>query len=240
MAYGNTYEEAKAGFSHPAVFDDSDRRIIHAINEPEFSLACSILKKGASSPMYKPGVLYVESGSLNIDGFPASAGRVIEVPNLGAKAPLMKVEENARVYFFTGPEAEKIKFLQDKFTSDVRDKYWGKIETIVSREFSGKRIFMKAGTLSSLEYHVHKKESYYLQQGKLRVGVRVGRAENRAVILNPGDAFIMPPGLMHMRIAEEDCVIIEASTKDEDSDSHIVEDGQKLAYEDAIKTYKPE
>jgi len=29
-----------------------------------------------------------------------------------------------------------------------------------------------------------------------------------------------------MRIAEQDCVIIEVSTKDDDGDSHIVEDGR--------------
>jgi hypothetical protein len=43
------------------------------------------------------------------------------------------------------------------------------------------------------------------------------------------DRYHIEPGLMHMRMALEDTVIIELSTTDDDSDSHIVEDG---------KTYK--
>ena len=57
----------------------------------------------------------------------------------------------------------------------------------------------------------------------------VGRGSNTSVILRQGDVYHIEPGLMHMRIALEDTVIIELSTTDDDSDSHIVEDG---------KTYK--
>ena len=35
---------------------------------------------------------------------------------------------------------------------------------------------------------------------------------------------------MHMRMALEDTVIIEFSTLDDDSDSHIVEDGKKYVH----------
>ena len=37
---------------------------------------------------------------------------------------------------------------------------------------------------------------------------------------------------MHMRIALEDTVIIEVSTKDSDSDSHLVEDGKKYKFKE--------
>ena len=89
--------------------------------------------------------------------------------------------------------------------------------------------WMNAHTQSSLEYHVKKKESYYIESGCLKVGLRIGRGKNTSVTLNQGDVFHIPPGLMHMRIAMLDTVIIEVSTTDDDSDSHIVEDG---------KTYK--
>ena len=105
-------------------------------------------------------------------------------------------------------------------------KYWGYITTVfTSEDFALKEVFMKANTQSSMEYHIRKDEYYYIQSGKLKVGMRIGRAQNKSVILNKGDIFHIPPGLMHMRIALEDTIIIEWSNKDDDSDSNIVEDG---------------
>ena len=114
--------------------------------------------------------------------------------------------------------------------ADYRDKYWGWIKTCsATNDFTLKHIFMHKDSQSSLEYHVKKDENYYILSGRLKVGLRTGRAENREVILNEGNIYHIPPGLMHMRIALEDTHIIEWSNKDDDSDSHIVEDG---------KTYK--
>ena len=106
-------------------------------------------------------------------------------------------------------------------------KYWGTMSTLFEGcDYTVKRIFMRSGEQSSLEYHCKKKESYYIESGRLRVGIRIGRAKNHSVILHQGDVFHIPVGLMHMRIAEQDCIIIEVSTKDDDGDSHIVEDGR--------------
>ena len=116
-----------------------------------------------------------------------------------------------------------------KVIKDI-DKYWGNIKTIFENDqYTVKRIYMRAGTQSSMEYHIHKQESYYIESGCLKVGTRIGRAKNTSLILNKGDIFHIPVGFMHMRIALEDTVIIEFSTPDDDADSHIVEDG---------KTYK--
>ena len=111
-------------------------------------------------------------------------------------------------------------------TTDVRDKYWGRIETIVSGDVAGKRILVRKGGQSSLEFHVEKRESYYIHSGLLKTGLRIGRAENHSIVLGPGDSYDVNPGVMHMRMALEDTVIIEASTRDSDADSHLVEDGQ--------------
>ena len=111
--------------------------------------------------------------------------------------------------------------------TDFRDKYWGWIKTCAATEdFTLKHIFMMEGKQSSLEYHVKKNENYYILSGKLQVGLRIGRAENKSIILNEGEVFHIPPGLMHMRIALKDTHIIEWSNKDDDYDSHIVEDGK--------------
>ena len=112
----------------------------------------------------------------------------------------------------------------------IEEKYWGSIQTIYADdEFTLKEIFMKAGTQSSMEYHLRKDEKYYIQSGKLRLGLRIGRAQNKSIILSKGDVYHVPPGLMHMRMAIEDTTIIEWSNRDDDRDSNIVEDG---------KTYK--
>jgi len=114
---------------------------------------------------------------------------------------------------------------------EKRDKYWGYITTVfATQDFTLKEVFMKGGTQSSMEYHVNKDEYYYIQSGKLKVGMRIGRAKNKSIILEAGDVFHIPPGLMHMRIAIEDTLVIEWSNKDDDSDSNIVEDGKTYVF----------
>ena len=114
---------------------------------------------------------------------------------------------------------------------NCEEKYWGNMSTIFDRlGVTVKRIFMRAGTQSSMEYHIHKQESYYIEQGKLDVGLRIGRGKNKFVTLEQGQVFHIQPGLMHMRMAVEDTVIIELSTTDDDSDSHIVEDGKTYTF----------
>ena len=113
------------------------------------------------------------------------------------------------------------------------EKYWGGMKTLFENDqYTVKRIFMKKNTQSSMEYHVKKKESYYIEKGKLKIGTRIGRAKNTSLILNQGDVFHIPVGFMHMRIALEDTVIIEFSTLDDDSDSHIVEDGKTYTHKE--------
>ena len=113
------------------------------------------------------------------------------------------------------------------------DKYWGNMKTLFENDlYTVKRIFMKKGTQSSMEYNVKKEESYYIESGQLKVGTRIGRGENTSITLNEGDVFHIPVGFMHMRIALEDTVIIEFSTLDDDSDSHIVEDGKTYIHKE--------
>lgn len=111
-------------------------------------------------------------------------------------------------------------------TSNVLEKYWGRIETFADGDVAAKRLLVKRGGQSSMEFHVHKRETYFIHSGLLKIGLRVGRAENRSIVLKAGDSYDIRPGFMHMRMALEDTVIIEASTRDSDSDSFLVEDGQ--------------
>ena len=114
------------------------------------------------------------------------------------------------------------------------DKYWGNMSTLFETDdYSIKKIFMKKGSQSSMEFHIKKEESYYIDSGKLKVGLRIGRGENKSVILEEGDVFHIKPGLVHMRIALEDTIIIEASTKDDDGDSYLIEDGKTYIFEES-------
>lgn len=107
------------------------------------------------------------------------------------------------------------------------DKYWGNMQTLFENDlYTVKRIFMHKNTQSSMEYHISKEESYFIESGRLKIGTRIGRAKNTSLVLEKGDIFHIPVGFMHMRIALEDTVIIEFSTLDDDGDSHIVEDGK--------------
>ncbi len=122
-----------------------------------------------------------------------------------------------------------------KPTGDVREKYWGRIETILSEEVAAKRIFVQKGGRGSLEFHVEKRETYYIHSGLVKVGLRIGRAENHSIVMSPGESYDVRPGVMHLREGLEDTVIIEVSTRDSDSDSYLVEDGQTYHHIDAVQ-----
>lgn len=112
------------------------------------------------------------------------------------------------------------------------NKYWGQ-EMLIENCSDGsviKRIDMHAGKQSSLEYHVTKRETYYLLYGELEIGLRIGRAENRSLLLFAGESFSIQPGLMHMRIALTDLTIIEWASSNDFSDSHLVQDGTRYRH----------
>lgn len=91
---------------------------------------------------------------------------------------------------------------------------------------------MKADTQSSMEYHLKKREMYWIESGQLKLGIRRDRAINDIVLLNEGECFEIPPGMMHCRMAVTDCVIIEACSFDSPEDTFIVHDGHTYKHEE--------
>ena len=233
MGYGNTFGEVVSRKSHPEKMETEYGWKIEAINEPEFSLKQYFLRKGFNGKVEFNGVVFLEDGKFSIKTEEREI--VLEKQKsirLSKKSYYIKADEDCLLYVFSGSTGIELD-LTPKETSNVRDKYWGKIEDIESNNnFTAKRIFMNANGQSSLEYHVNKKEGYIKQSGKLKVGTRVGRAKNKSIILEAGDVFVVPQGVMHMRIGMEDTEIIEISTKDDDADSHLVEDGQKYIHKE--------
>lgn len=235
MGYGNTFEEVASRKKHPEKIETEYGWRVEVINEPEFSLKQFFLKKGFNGKSeINGGVIFLEKGKLTIkkenDTIVLEKGKSVRIPedfsyNISA-------DEECLLYVFSGSSEAKLD-LEPKETFGILDKYWGKIESIESNDnFAAKRIFMNKDGQSSLEYHCHKKEGYIIQSGKLKVGTRVGRAENKSIILEEGDVFVIPLGVMHMRIGMEDTIIIEISTKDDDADSHLVEDGQTYVHKE--------
>tara|TARA_B110000977_G_C11088756_1_gene495881 strand:+ start:3601 stop:4308 length:708 start_codon:yes stop_codon:yes gene_type:complete len=124
----------------------------------------------------------------------------------------------------------KIKKLHNK---EFQIKYWGNMTTLLrNKKGSIKVINMLKSSQSSMEFHINKKESYFICSGKLRLGLRYARAKQKSVFLNNNNSFLMKPGTMHMRIAIKDTSILEMSSKDADNDSIIVEDGLKYKFHD--------
>jgi mannose-6-phosphate isomerase-like protein (cupin superfamily) len=169
-----------------------------------------------------------------VHGFSSIAGAVLylfgERTIEGLREMLVETEESAlgAIHLLTVDALSPV----SKPTTDVREKYWGRIETILSDEVAAKRIFVQQGGQGSLEFHVEKRETYYIHSGLVRVGLRIGRAENRSIVMGPGESYDVRPGVMHLRIGLQDSVIIEVSTRDSDSDSYLVEDGQTYRHID--------
>ncbi len=200
------------------------------IDLPEYRLECVVLKKGKTFSFTTPRefetTVYVEEGKVQVKGTTLKARGTMTVP----PRSVIEIEAvaDATVYFFSGPADDEGTYYKARMTVDHRDKYWGEIETIIGKSgYSGKRMLVKKGKYASLEFHCKKFESYYVHSGSLLLRLRAGRGEDRFFDIPEGRVLVTPPGLMHQRGGIEDTVIIEISTKDEDSDSFLVEDGAK-------------
>ncbi|MBR9705284.1 hypothetical protein GOV12_07765 [Candidatus Pacearchaeota archaeon] len=237
MPYGNTLEDVKKNKTHPNEIQTKYGSRKTIVNEPEFSLEQFTFNSGYKGmPNISGGVLFVESGKVTIttddlkDDLVITKQNSITIPKNLIYAIVIK--EDTLCYLFSTPyfNPESIKIIP---TFNHLDKYWGKIENIFSNEhLAAKRIIKNPNTKSSLEYHLNKKEAYIVQSGKIKVGLRIGRAKNHSIELNTGDVFLIPPGIMHMRLGIEQSVIIEISTKDDDSDSKLVEDGKTYVHKE--------
>ncbi|MGA7613572.1 MAG: cupin domain-containing protein [Thermoanaerobaculia bacterium] len=92
------------------------------------------------------------------------------------------------------------------------DKPWG-YELLFARTdaYVGKIIHVNAGESLSLQYHVQKEETLYLVTGLVRLTLgRDGREEVKE--MKPGEAYHIPPGLIHRIEAVVDADIAEVST----------------------------
>ena len=197
---------------------------------PEYSLERILLDaQGIYELECQPSeaaTIFVEEGTMQVGSFTVAPHELL---NIGSCSGLkLTGMPSAIAYIFRGAASESITNTKPKATFDFRSKYWGSIETIVNAEYTGKRLFFRKGQHSSLHFHCAKTETYFIHSGRLLLRLRAGRGEDRWFVLPAGTTLDIPPGLMHQSGAIEDTVIIEISTHDEDSDSFLVEDGQRI------------
>lgn len=101
------------------------------------------------------------------------------------------------------------------------EKGWGFEEWLHNSVYCGKLLFFRAGKRCSYHYHLIKDEVLYLQSGRIlmRYGNHDDLEKADSILLTPGMAFHVVPGMRHQMITDDDSLIFEMSTHHEDSDS---------------------
>jgi len=97
------------------------------------------------------------------------------------------------------------------------DKPWGyEIIWAHTDKYVGKILHINSGHSLSRQLHRIKEETLYVSAGSLLL--EIGSAEEMIVHrLSPGDAFHVPPGLIHrMRAPEGEVELVEVSTPELD------------------------
>ena len=113
-------------------------------------------------------------------------------------------------------------------------KGWGEERWLHNDElYCGKILVVNEGKRCSLHYHQLKTETFYVQQGRVRMeltDLKAGRETPPVIleefIMEPGDTLLLKPGMVHRFTSlEGDAHIFEFSTQHFDEDSHRIEKG---------------
>ena len=96
------------------------------------------------------------------------------------------------------------------------DKPWGhELIWAHTDRYVGKILQVNRGEALSLQYHETKEETLFLLEG--RILLTLGKdGEERTVTMEPGEAFHIPPFLIHRMEAVETSKILEVSTTELD------------------------
>jgi len=93
------------------------------------------------------------------------------------------------------------------------EKPWG-YELIWAKtpDYVGKMLHIRKGHKLSLQYHVEKEETIFVQSGKMILVFEADDGQLIEVTLLPGEAHHIAPKRKHRMIALEDCDVFEVST----------------------------
>jgi mannose-6-phosphate isomerase-like protein (cupin superfamily) len=113
-------------------------------------------------------------------------------------------------------------------------KGWGEERWLHNDElYCGKILIVNEGKRCSLHYHQLKTETFYIQQGRVRMeltDLKAGRETPPVIleefVMEAGDTLLLKPGMVHRFTSlEGDALIFEFSTQHFDEDSHRIEKG---------------
>jgi quercetin dioxygenase-like cupin family protein len=117
---------------------------------------------------------------------------------------------------------------------EFHPKGWGYESWIVNNEkYCGKLLFFKKGKRCSLHYHKLKDETFYVHKGRLEIlyGPFDKDAEEGqwsildVQVLEAGDTFHVPVGMLHQMVGLEDTEMFEFSTQHFEEDSYRINKG---------------
>jgi mannose-6-phosphate isomerase len=96
----------------------------------------------------------------------------------------------------------------------VGERPWGTEDllALVSKQFSVKRLKIKAGNKGGLQYHRFKDEVAIMISGQMLIRYDLGDKILQEKVVKAGEVVHFPPGLVHQEEAITDCEIIEASS----------------------------
>jgi mannose-6-phosphate isomerase len=107
----------------------------------------------------------------------------------------------------------------------IVEKPWGReIWVAHTDKYAFKIIEIKAGTRSSLQYHVRKHEHIYVDSGVLQMEWEDEKGEMLTLTLHPGAVVENKPGQKHRATAIEDVRILEVSTPELDDVVRLQDD----------------
>ena len=105
------------------------------------------------------------------------------------------------------------------------NKGWGYELWIANNNlYCGKILHFNKGKKCSWHYHKIKKETFYVQKGKLKIwyGYDNDITKAKELIMVPGQKFEVAAGLKHQILGLEDTDMFEFSTTHFESDSHRI------------------
>jgi mannose-6-phosphate isomerase len=107
-------------------------------------------------------------------------------------------------------------------------KPWGKeVWLELNNKYCYKRLYIKAGTRTSYQYHELKSETNYVIQGEAEVWLENDSGVVEKFLMKEGDFFNVTPPKKHRIIAVTDLILQEVSTPEVDDVIRIEDDSER-------------
>lgn len=104
------------------------------------------------------------------------------------------------------------------------NKPWGKEEWIeLNEKYCYKRLYIKKGHRTSLQYHERKIETTYIIEGSVEIWLENDGIIQKTIIF-PGDFYTVHPPKAHRIVAMTDSILQEVSTPEVDDVIRIEDD----------------